>query len=309
MENVTKKIILYKERDFSAKFDDTFAFLRQNYKPLLKFITYLLLPVSLLQAIAMDGYMDTALDMSSVGGAAGIEGLSGMMLSLGGMMVFSVIGSLLLYSVVYAMMYIYEQSTDGIATLAGAELKPVLMRNIRRSLLLMLCYVGLVLAAAILVGALMAIVSYWMVLPAIIGIIIVAIPLSLVMPIYLLEDDTTVGEAFGKSFHLGWPNWWSTLGIMLVMGIIASFAQGVFATPYYIAIVLKSVLGMQQGFDGFGESPMYSFMVYLFSVLQTFATYVLTTMLVVASALQYGHCAEKEDHVSMEDNIERFEQL
>ena len=66
MEFKTKKIALYKVRNFSEKFDDTFAFVRENWKVIFKYLTYLILPVCLLQAIALNGYMDTAFNMSSV---------------------------------------------------------------------------------------------------------------------------------------------------------------------------------------------------------------------------------------------------
>ena len=59
----------------------------------------------------------------------------------------------------------------------------------------------------------------------------------------------------------------------------------------------------------FFDSAGYSFMVYLFGVLQSYATYLLSTILAVGLALQYGHASEKKDHVTMEDNINRFEQL
>ena len=308
METTKKKILLYQERDFSAKFDDTFAFIKQNYKVLLKYVTYLLLPVSLVQAIAFDGYMDGTMNLSEAGGQ-GWEAVQGMVLSMSGLYLTMVIGSVLLYALVYAVMAIYEDSDNGIGALTGEELKPTLLRNVRRGLLMVL-FMGLLMLVAVAVGAVLAaLVSLWLLLPAIVGLFIVMVPLILFMPIYLFEPEISLVGALRKSMRLGFANWWSTLAITLVLSIIMAFVQGVFATPYYIAIIVKAVLGVQNGFEGLADSAAYSFMTYLLGVLQSFATYVLTTIVAVGIALQYGHAAEKEDHVTMESSIEHFDQL
>ena len=55
-------IKLYRIRTFGEKISDTFDFVRENFRPLLKYLTYLMLPLSLVQAFAqtnfMGGYMD-----------------------------------------------------------------------------------------------------------------------------------------------------------------------------------------------------------------------------------------------------------
>ena len=48
------KIPLYKERTFGEKFSVTFAFLRQNWKLWLQLSCYLLLPLCLVQALALN---------------------------------------------------------------------------------------------------------------------------------------------------------------------------------------------------------------------------------------------------------------
>jgi hypothetical protein len=93
-----------------------------------------------------------------------------------------------------------------------------------------------------------------------------------------------------------------------VLGFIVSFFQGIFAIPYYITIVVKTIMGLQGG-NEFFDSAGYSFMTYLFGVLQSFATYLVGTIVAVGLAIQYGHASEKIDHVMMEDHINRFEEL
>ena len=50
-------IKLYRTRTFGEKMSDTFDFVRENWRPMLKYITYLLLPLSLIQAFAMGNFM------------------------------------------------------------------------------------------------------------------------------------------------------------------------------------------------------------------------------------------------------------
>ena len=47
MESQKPKVAMYVKRSFGEKLNASFDFIKENWKLLLKFITYLLLPVSL----------------------------------------------------------------------------------------------------------------------------------------------------------------------------------------------------------------------------------------------------------------------
>jgi len=309
MERKERKIQLYQERNFTAKFDDTFAYLRQNWRVLLKYITYLLLPVSLVQGLAFNGYMDGAMSMSAAGASDDMDAILQLAMSMGGLALTSIVGALLLWSVVYALYHLYLKREDGLADITGEELRPRLLFCLKRLLLSMLFFMVLMVVVIAVMGGLMALVSPWLAGPLVIALLVVAVPLALFSPAYLLEDDITLFEALQKSLRLGFAHWWGTLAISLVMGLIVSFAQGLFTTPYYIAIFVKAFLGMQQSGNALADSAVYSFLLYLLSVVQSFATYVLSTLIAMSLALQYGHAAETEDQVSMQGNIDRFEEL
>ncbi len=57
MESQKTKIALYAKRSFGAKMNASFDFIKENWKLLLKFTVYLLLPVCLVQAIGLNGMM------------------------------------------------------------------------------------------------------------------------------------------------------------------------------------------------------------------------------------------------------------
>ena len=50
-------IKLYRTRTFSEKMSDTFDFVRENWRTMLKFLTYMMLPLALVQTFAMNNFM------------------------------------------------------------------------------------------------------------------------------------------------------------------------------------------------------------------------------------------------------------
>ena len=56
MESQKPKVAMYVKRSFGDKLNASFDFIKENWKILLKFTTYLLLPVSLIQALSLNGH-------------------------------------------------------------------------------------------------------------------------------------------------------------------------------------------------------------------------------------------------------------
>ena len=65
MESQKPKIAMYVKRPFGEKLNASFDFIKENWKQLLKYATYLILPVCLLQAANFSGLM---------GGLFGVHG-------------------------------------------------------------------------------------------------------------------------------------------------------------------------------------------------------------------------------------------
>ena len=53
MESQKPKIAMYVKRSFGEKLNASFDFIRENWKLMLKFTTYLLLPLCLIQALSL----------------------------------------------------------------------------------------------------------------------------------------------------------------------------------------------------------------------------------------------------------------
>lgn len=305
-----KKIELYKVRSFSDKVNDTFTFLSENFKVLLKYLTYFLLPLSLLQAVALNGYMGGAMSMSANPGAdLDFNDMGSLFTSLGGYMLLYMVGALLMVSVVYALMRLYQRRENRLCDLTWEELKPELSFVARRSLKLTLF--GILVGAVLMALMVLPLVSGYLLLAFFVWMVmfVVAIPMMLFYPVYLFEDKSTLLGAFRKSYHLGFPTWGGILGIMLLLGFIASMVQGMVSIPWYIAIFFKMFLGAQGTEDSFVNSVGYSFLVYLFSVIQTYGAFLAYSITFIGLAIQYGHASEKVDGVTVEKDIEHFEDL
>ena len=65
MESQKPKIALYVKRPFGDKLNATMDFIKENWKPMLKFCTYLILPLCLIQAISMNGIMGGAMGIAA----------------------------------------------------------------------------------------------------------------------------------------------------------------------------------------------------------------------------------------------------
>lgn len=304
-----RKIELYRVRSFGDKLNDTFAFVNENYRQLLKYLTYFLLPLSLVQAVAMNGYLGNMMTLS-MGGGNGMS--SDALMSMAGSMAFYAlvygVGAFLLVTVVYALMRLYGRREQRLNGLTWEEMKPEVGLMLRRGLLLVLLGIVVAVLFGLLIFALVQFspMMLFLLLPAL---FVVALPLSLLTPIYLFEERISLTDALGKSLRLGFRTWGGILAVMLVMTIIASVLQGVVSIPWYIAFIVKSLFGLQQAEDSFVNSVGFSFIIYLLGVVQAFGGFLTYSLAYISLAYQYGHAAEKIDGVTVDSDIEHFEEL
>ena len=153
MESQKPKVAMYVKRSFGDKLNASFDFIKENWKILLKFTTYLLLPVSLIQALSLNGLMGGAFAMTAMSKTATVPdtaSLLGFMSYYGLYMIVFMIGSILLTSMIYALIRTYNEREERLEGITLGILKPLLFRNIKRLLvmtlfsILVMLFVGLV---------------------------------------------------------------------------------------------------------------------------------------------------------------------
>ena len=209
MESQKPKIAMYVKRPFGEKLNASFDFLKENWKLLLKFTTYLLLPLCLIQALSLNGLMSGALSISAIASSTAMAASSSSLIAFGsyyGLYMFLyLIGIILLTSLVYGLIRTYNEREERLQGVTLGMLKPRLFRNIKRLLLMTGACILLVLFVGIFVGLLVALTPFTLFL-TIPFIIAFSVPLALLAPIYLFEDITLM-VAFKKTLRLGFATW------------------------------------------------------------------------------------------------------
>lgn len=303
MDTLKPKIALYVQRSFGDKLTAAFTFFNENWKLLVKYCAYFLLPVCILQALFMNKFMGAIGKISTFDDEANIS----FLISYGLLIFFSALGGLILCSLVYALVIIYNEREERLQGLTMAELKPVLFRCMGRLFIMGLFITGISVFVVAVVGILVA-ASPWTLLLTIPLLIICFIPLALFIPIYLLEK-IDIWSAFIKSLRLGFATWGGVFGISFVMGFIANMLQGVAAIPWYIMFMIGIVMSNGDMQEAMNSSIGASFLSYIFGVVMCFGAYISMTFPILGIIYQYGHASEKMEHISVVDDIEKFEQL
>jgi hypothetical protein len=307
MEIQKRKIEFYVVRSFGDKFTATFDFVSENWKPLLKYITYLLLPLCLFQGYFMNNTMGKMMGMADNAysdSAYMAIGISYIVFAL-----LMAVGSVVLFSIVYTLMKLYGERENRLQDLEWSEFRPAVLHGMKR----MLVVVGVSLAFMLIVLAVIVLLAWFSGYTLIVtypAYIAFAVPMALLPPIYLMEDDITIVDAVEKTFHLGFRTWGGIFAILLVIGIIAYMMVGIVSVPWGICLGVKSLLvTTTDASEEFTASAGYEFIMYLLSILQSFGIYVAYSVLVVAIGYQYGHAAEKIDGVSVEKDIDHFDEM
>ncbi|WP_303010530.1 hypothetical protein [uncultured Bacteroides sp.] len=309
MESQKPKIAMYVKRPFGEKLNASFDFLKENWKLLLKFVTYLLLPLCLVQALSLNGLMGGALEMSA---GANDMVVPSSLVAIGSYyglyMLLCIIGTVMLTSLVYALIRVYNEREERLQGMTLSMLRPLLFRNMKRLLLMVAACVILVLLVGGVVGVLVALSPFtlFLTVPFMFAFLV---PLALLAPVYLFEDITLMG-AFKKTFRLGFATWGGVFLISIVMGFIANVLQGVTMMPWYIATVVKYFFAVSDvGGSEVTVSAGYNFFLYLLAIIQAFGTYLAMIFSIVGLAYQYGHASEVVDSITVESDIDNFDKL
>ena len=311
MESQKPKIAMYARRPFGEKLNATFDFIKENWKPLLKYSTYLILPLCLIQALSTNSLMNNSVILGTMTETEMTEDVSAiwgpLLLDYSLYSLCMMVGMLLLTSLVFALVRKYNEREERLQGITLAELKPLLFYNIKKLLLLgITCGVGLFLII-FLIGFLGAL--GWITLVFTLPLLIACmVPLSFAAPIYLFENVGLM-EAIKKSFRLGFPTWGGLFLIMLVMGFIGGILQGVTMMPWYIATIVKMFFAISDTGSETTISAGYSFILYLLGILQAFGAYLAMIFSLIGLIYQYGHASEVIDSVTVTSDIENFDKL
>ena len=323
MQVEAPKIELYRVRTFTEKLTDTFNFLRENWRPLLKYFMYMMLPVSIILALPFnhffEGYMKliTSIDKGNFLSKTDmwLYGISAVASVLIGILAF-----LLLQSFVFAMIRVYNRRPERMKDLFYTDFRDDLFFCLKRSLIQTLVGLGFFLVIAIIVvllvvlalalGAVGVVFSVMGVILLYIALFALIFPLMMVTPVYLLEDEIGVIAAYKKGLRLGFMTWGGVFALLFVVGILSSVIQTFTMMPWYIMSLVKTIFTMSNDMDKpFFHSFIYVFVQYLTCVLMCLGYMISEILSYVAVSIQYGHASEKIDGAGVSKRIENFDQF
>jgi hypothetical protein len=279
------KITFYAERSFAEKINVTLHFIKENWKILLKYTTYVILPLCLLQAVFVFLLMN-GIDLQTRA-AYGIV----FFVNQGLAILCGIIGNVLFISLIYTLMAKYNECEECLASFAFAGLKQSLLKGAKRILLAFLfCLVVVSLAVLLLIAlAVVTPFSMFLTIPLFLACMI---PLFLLIPVYMFET-TNIFQAFVKAFRLSLATWWGVFIVSFLGAITVCLFNIIFSIPWIVTTVVKHIFFLSDIQSGMTIPAGYNLIQYLFTVIMLFGTYLSGVFISVGLAYQYAHARKK----------------
>ncbi len=281
-----QKIELRRTRDFSAKINATFEFVKQNLKPLAKALIFISGPFLLLQGLFNGLYQKQIL--SSGLSANPLNMFSSEAFSwLGISMVFLVFGYMSSLIIVNEFVRLYESSNN----YEAIDL-PDMWEGVKKNLLKMI-------GVGILMSIILTVATVFFIIPG----IYLAIVLSLLPSIMIIEGKG-FGDAFSRCFTLISQKWWSTFGLIFVTTIIVGIMAMVFTIPQYIFTFL---IGTHKISGEVTEPALWEQVgLILSSMFYTFGASLLGSIVIIAVVFQYYNLVERRESSGLLSKVESF---
>ena len=284
-----------KERDLGAIINDTFAFIRENWKSyfsaVIKIAGPFILVGSILMVVFLGYYMGAVGNIAGMGNSSDPGAVFGTMGSMFGwlgllMLVFMMVYIIVsLTSLYYVKSYISNSGDVNIG-----EVRSNTFKNIWK-------FLGLGILIVLMVGF-GAILCY---LPGIYLWVVLSLATSI-----LVFEGKSVGDSISHSFTLIKGQWWNTFGVLLVVTILVGILGYAFSVPAMIYQLVQSgtVMGSDDPTEIFGvlQDPIYIGL----NVIAYIGKFVLSSITLIASVFIYYDLNEQKN---LTGTIEKIDSL
>lgn len=302
-------IILQQERDFGDKINASFTFVSQNFKTLFLSVLYFAGPLSLVGGIANGIVQSNNLNFAS-SGAAKPRGTSTSeifansfgdgfthLLTLNYLIaiIFLILASITVATTVFSLMMEYQENPESLTIeRVWVRIQTVFMPILGSYAILILIFMVIIVAFAAVIGAMITGVGgvlggFSVGIIGIIGFIVVIyffVTFS-ISPAIVAYEGVGAWEALGKAKFLIKDKWWSTFGLIMIIGIINSFITMIFGAPAMIVTFMK-VLKVGGGISG--NIPLI-----VTTVVSTVGQVIVSSLTYVAISFQYFNLVEKRE--------------
>ena len=313
MEQKKNRIEFYRQRNFTEKMNVTFEFIRENRKQLLKYSFYLIMPVCLVQSLAMNAFFSSyngIKDGIQVSPRMEDSQLYGFVANYGIWILCMLIGMSIISGMILAMMQTYAVREDKLENVQLDDFKGLLIRNTWRHIRIMIALIIYMFVVFMLLAMSTTLGTWSTIFSALLTIALVAIlvPLVMMIPVYIFERDITFGDAIRKAWIFGSKTLGGLIGLMIVLNIIASVIRSVTMMPWYVGAAIRTFLSTSS--DSYvTQSVAYKFGMYLLGLIQAYGMYVASIIGIIGLAFHYFHAREKIEGVTIDSNISNFDEL
>lgn len=285
------QIEFYKKRQFGEKLNMTFVFIRENAVPYLKMQIMISGVILLLLNIMMNQISLDIFNFSSNDPDSFDIGMISSILKLYGVVFLNaIVTGAIMPAVTYGYMKAYQKyppneiQVNHVTEALGSKIFNLVAYNI-------------------LVAITVFISMFFFIFPA----IYLGIVLSLGSSIIIFEDENPL-DAYGRCFKLISGKWWSTFGLVIVVGILGYIIGLLFGLPRSILFGIKAFTSFE---NGTGDLSAMSDMTtseqllsILFSVFETFGAIITYSLSFIALAFQYFNLVERRESRGLMSQIE-----
>lgn len=281
-------IQLFQQRDFGDKINVTFQYITQNFRSLGLALLYIVGPVALLAGIASGVFQSNMLNLGEMAKKGDLDTDNpfgagyAMMLSFFSpafwfTMLFTLLAILVVSLVTYAHMKVYARKT-GQNSLAPSQPVDISVTEVWEEMQPLI-------GRSIIISVLGSIITFVAALFFFIPGIYVGIVMSLALAVTTFEG-TDFGQTWNRCFALIRDKWWSTFGLIFVMGIISGVVGLLFTLPAGILSFLITAKLLPD---------MSGFWLVLGNVVATVGSTLLRSMIYVAVGFQYTNLVERQE--------------
>jgi hypothetical protein len=276
-------------RDFGEIINDTFTFIKQNFKPLLKYffifcgffvlVTASITIVLQIKAVSIAGSYYDPNNFNEGNAFTRVFSLLWGYLVLGLFLVFEYVA---VNVTVLCFITLYKQKQNTIPT--SEE-----MWGYIKYFYLRILWCTILLYLLIIVGCFLCLIPG----------IYLSVVFALVPPIMIMEN-TSFGYAFNKSFRLIKDNWWVTFGVIVVISIILYVLNLAVSIPSMVFGAGNVFLHITK------RSAALSLPVAILTAMVDSLTCFFRILMIVAISLCYFNLAETKEGTGLMERIDKF---
>ena len=306
-----KKIEFKKTRDFGQKFNATFEFIRQEFRPLMTGLLYIAGPVIAITSIITAYFQRWSLSLMDFSFEDPEMFFSDdLWTSAISLLIFSVASYIFIFAVINE--YVKEYIKGGKQPVEIGPLWDAVRNNLSNYAISIIGYVFIMIAFILAIIFSMAFFismnSVLLTIAVSTGVMILVfmtICVFYLLPIVYNTESESLFSSIGRTVELIKGKWLSTLGLLIVASLVASIASFIFAIPNYALSAAGFVHSLQdpENMDlSFTQSLSYGITTFI----ATAGQYLLSIIPVLAIIFQYYNLVERRDASGL---MERIDQL